>query len=283
MITIVRKLVLTCLLLTLAGCKLAVIVTSGGDIISASSTRDCASETICEFTTLSDDFAETFTAIPREGYVFKQWAAGPGFMCGDSTDPHCNVTNVGLSAFNGVMDVITSGQILHAMPLFEFVGTDTDGDTIPDHLDEDDDNDGVLDTDDLYPHDPDLTCPASYALRSNSTVLAKLRAAIAREDWDDVACHYKPNAFILADQGILVGHADIIAATQSLNDLFNGVNAQIVQETIFRDTARVLYSLDAGWVELEDGVDSYIIENGVITGQTSHGQITFNGPPPDQN
>tara|TARA_R110002049_G_scaffold232354_4_gene404919 strand:+ start:4053 stop:4904 length:852 start_codon:yes stop_codon:yes gene_type:complete len=283
MITIVQKLILACLLLTLAGCKLALIVTSGGDVESASNTRDCASENVCEFTALSDDFSETFTAVPRDGYVFKQWAAGPGFMCGDSTDPKCNVSNVGLSAFNGVMDVILSGQILHAMPLFEFVGTDSDGDTIPDHLDDDDDNDSILDVDDLYPLDPDLTCPASYALRSNTSVLAELRAAIAREDWDDVACHYKPNAFILDDQGILVGHDDILTATQSLNTLFNGVNAYVIQEDIFRDTARVLYSLDAGWVEIKDGVSSYVIENGVITQQTSHGLITFNGPPPDQN
>ena len=78
-----------------------------------------------------------------------------------------------------------------------------------------------------------------------------------------------------------MGHADIITAAQSLNDLFSGVNRQVIQETIFRDTARVLYSLDAGWVEIEDGVNSYVIKDGVITGQTAHGLITFNGPPPD--
>ena len=200
-------------------------------------------------------------------------------MCG-STNPSCPVSNVGLGAIEAVSAVITGDSILYAMPLYTFIGTDSDGDGTDDHLDDDDDNDGVLDVNDLYPFDPTLTCPASYALRSPSTVLFELRDALGREDWDDVACHYKPNAFILDDQGILVGHSDIISATQSLNSLFSGVNPQIIQETVFRNTARVLYSLDAGWVEIEDGVNSYIIDDGVITGQTAHGLITFNGPPP---
>ena len=110
-----------------------------------------------------------------------------------------------------------------------------------------------------------------------------MRDALGREDWADVACHYKTDAFVLDDQGILFGHLDIIAAAQSLNDLFSGVNPQIIQETVFRDTARVLYSLDAGWVVIEDGVNSYVIEGGVITRQTAHGLIEFTGPPPDQN
>ena len=283
MIPSMSKLALVCLILSLAGCKFALIVTSGGDVESASATRNCPSGSVCEFNITSDDFDETFTAIPRAGYAFKQWAAGPGFVCGDSTDPTCNVSNVGLGAFHGVMALITGDHINHAMPLFDFVGTDSDGDRIEDHLDKDDDNDGVLDVDDLYPLDPTLTCPAAYAMRTPSEVLFDLRDALGREDWEDVACQYKPNAFVLDDQGILVGHADIITAAQSLNALFSGVNAQVIQETVFRDTARVLYSLDAGWVEIEDGVNSYVIEGGVITGQTAHGLITFNGPPPDQN
>lgn len=283
MIPSTRKLALAGLVLSLAGCKLAVIVSSGGDVQSASDTRNCASEKVCEFTITSDNFDDTFTAIPRAGYVFTQWAAGPGFLCGDSTNPTCNVSNVGLGTFDGVMELITGGQINYAMPLFDFVGTDSDGDGVEDHLDTDDDNDGVFDVDDLYPLNPNLGCPAHYALRTPAEVLFELRDAIGREDWEDAACHYKPDAFVLDDQGILFGHTDIIAAAQSLNTLFSGVDAQVIQETIFRDTARVLYSLNAGWVEIEDGVNSYVIEGGVITRQTAHGLIKYNGPPPDQN
>ncbi|MAT91449.1 MAG: hypothetical protein CME59_02500 [Halioglobus sp.] len=279
----IRLSVTACLVPLLASCKLAVIATSGGDIQSASDTRNCASESVCEFAIAADDFNESFTAVPRAGYAFKHWAAGSGFICADSTNPTCVASNVGLGGIDGVLDFIAGDHINYAMPLFEFVGTDSDGDGLQDHLDDDDDNDGVLDVDDLYPLNPDLTCPAQYAQRTNSQVLFELRDAIGRENWEDVACHYRPDAFVLDDQGILLGHADIIAAVQSLNDLFNGVNPQVIQEDIFRDTARVLYSLDAGWVEIEDGVRSYVIEDGVIVAETAHGLITFNGPPPEQN
>ena len=275
-----RHLALACLALPLAACKLSVVATSGGDVESASNTRDCAAGNVCEFNIISDDFSDAFTATPNPGYTFSQWADGPNFQCGGSTNPTCNVSNLGLGAIGGVMALITGDSIYYAMPLYDFVGTDTDGDGTQDHLDDDDDNDGVLDVDDLYPFDDSLTCPASYALRSPTAVLTDLRDAIGREDWDDVACQYRPDAYILADQGILVGHSDIVTAAQSLNALFNGVNRQVIQESVFRNTARELYSLDAGWVEIADGVNSYIIEDGVITGQTEHGLITFNGPPP---
>ena len=42
------------------------------------------------------------------------------------------------------------------MPTFEFVGIDSDGDGIKDHIDEDDDNDGIFDEFDPYPLDPTL-------------------------------------------------------------------------------------------------------------------------------
>lgn len=280
MVTTPRSLFFACLLVPLAGCKLSVIASSGGDIQSASGDRDCAADSVCEFHIAADDFSETFTAMPRAGYAFREWAEGPDFQCGGSTNPTCSVSNVGLGGIPGVPALIALGQIYYAMPLYDFIGTDSDGDGTQDHLDDDDDNDGTLDVDDLYPLDPALTCPASYAQRDLTTVLFELRAAIAREDWVDVACHYKPNAFVLDDQGILVGHSDIIFAAQSLNTLFNGVNRQVIQETVFRNTARELYTLDAGWVEIADGVNSYVIEDGVIIGQTAHGLITFNGPPP---
>ena len=118
---------------------------------------------------------------------------------------------------------------------------------------------------------------------SAGEVVAELQDAISREDWRSVARLYARDAFIAADQGILVGRNDIIAAHQSLNDLFDGVNPQLIQVTEFRDTVRVLYSMDNGWVVLPDGVETYVVENGLITRQTSHGLIEFTGPPPDQN
>lgn len=158
MMPFTRKLVLTSALLTLTGCKLAVIVTSGGDVQSSSGTRNCAGGNVCEFNINSDDFNETFTAIPRPGYEFEKWQAGKDFNCADSTDPVCVISNVGVGAIGeAVLNVLAGDKIDYAMPRFVFVGIDTDGDGIKNHLDDDDDNDGVLDVDDAFPENPDLT------------------------------------------------------------------------------------------------------------------------------
>jgi limonene-1,2-epoxide hydrolase len=113
-------------------------------------------------------------------------------------------------------------------------------------------------------------------------VVASLQEALNREDWRSVARHYARDAFILADDGIVFGHGDIITWHQSYEDLFSGVNPHIRQVDEFRDVVRVLYDRDGGWVVIPDGVMTYVVENGLITKQTSHGLLEFTGPPPDQ-
>lgn len=135
-----------------AGCKLAVIVPSGGDVQSLSGTRNCSGGSLCEFTVTETTFNETFTAVARPGYVFNRWQAGPGFLCAGSTNPACVANNTGLSSGEPAIGaVIAGGSLFYAMPLFDFVGIDTDNDGVKNHVDADDDNDGVLDVDDACP------------------------------------------------------------------------------------------------------------------------------------
>ncbi len=147
-------------LVVLSGCKLAIAVTSGGEVISESGTYRCTSSRVCEIQISEDDFDETFTAVPAEGYEFEKWQGGPGFNCPGSTDPSCRVTNTGFLALFGEFAVthLGSDKIDHLMPIFKWVGIDTDGDGTPNRFDEDDDNDGLLDDDDPCPLNADPAC-----------------------------------------------------------------------------------------------------------------------------
>jgi len=124
-------------------------------------------------------------------------------------------------------------------------------------------------------------CPPEYKERTPFQVVADLRAATGAQDWDLVACNYSRRAFVIDDQGILVGREDIVAAAQSLAMLFNGVSPTILQEDNYRDVVREIYRLDAGWVVIPDGVRTFHIRKGKIRRQTSHGLIEFTGPPPE--
>jgi hypothetical protein len=106
------------------------------------------------------------------------------------------------------------------------------------------------------------------------------RKPSAFEDWTATACNYAVDAFIIDDQGVLTGHADIIAAEQSLCSLFGGVAPTLAQQGTFRDTVRVLDSLEGGWGIIPDRTTTYVVECDIITRQTVHGLIEFTGPPP---
>jgi hypothetical protein len=126
-------------------------------------------------------------------------------------------------------------------------------------------------------------CPDALLGREPDEVLSDLRDAVAAERWDEVACNYHPDAFVIDDQGILVGLQDILASIMSLNTLANGVDPVVQQETVYDDMARVLFTLDVGWFRIPDGISTYVIRRGRIVQQTTHGQIEFLGPPPAQS
>jgi hypothetical protein len=127
------------------GCKLAVMVPSGGDVTSSSSTRNCTGGSLCEHNITDSTFNDSFTAVAKPGYVFTKWNSGSGFFCGNSTNPTCTISNVGTAGNAAIEGIIATGQFFYAMPLFAFVGIDTDGDGEKDHIDKDDDNDGLND------------------------------------------------------------------------------------------------------------------------------------------
>lgn len=151
-----KALLIVFLAILATGCKISLTVTSGGDVPSLSGTNDCAGASLCEYEVNDMSFAETFTAVPREGYVFSKWQGGDDYLCPNSPNPICTVENGLLAALpdgpREIVDaIIASGRFYYLQPLFTFVGIDTDGDGIPNHIDTDDDNDGVLDPDDDCP------------------------------------------------------------------------------------------------------------------------------------
>ncbi len=166
MTRLVKGAIVLCIIMAVTGCKLVIVSTSGGDVVSSSGQHDCAGGNLCEIEITSDDFTETFTAMPREGYVFEKWQGGPGFNCPDSTSPTCVVTNAGFIGLfgQGAAIHIASDTIDHVMPVYQFVGIDTDGDGTPNHIDEDDDNDGIPDVGDTCPLNPDLACGGPYVI-----------------------------------------------------------------------------------------------------------------------
>ena len=152
----IKALLIISLAMLATGCKLALTVTSGGDVTSLTGNRDCSGGSLCEYEVTDTSFVESFTAVPRAGYVFEKWQGGANYQCAESTNPTCTISTNLIDGLDeparGIADIIiASGTIFYAQPLFTFVGIDTDEDGTADYLDPDDDNDGVLDADDNCP------------------------------------------------------------------------------------------------------------------------------------
>lgn len=146
--------------LALTGCKLAVMVGEGGDVISQSGNNDCTGPGYCTIDITSPTFSESFTAVARPGYEFVKWQDGWGFQCADQTSTVCTVSVPGGATG---LAVVASYETASVRPVFNNVGIDTDGDGLRDSIDPDDDNDGVLDEDDLAPKDPNITTTCAGA------------------------------------------------------------------------------------------------------------------------
>jgi hypothetical protein len=84
--------------------------------------------------------------------VFENWVKGPTYIC-QGKNPACKFSFDKLDD-KIVQLSISSDMSRYIVPNFKFVGIDSDGDGIKDHLDDDDDNDGIVDTDDPFPLNP---------------------------------------------------------------------------------------------------------------------------------
>ncbi|MFK7977021.1 MAG: hypothetical protein AB8C02_12845 [Halioglobus sp.] len=120
-----RTILLAITLLALGGCKLAVMLVEGGSVTSASS-GDCSivipgAGTACIHQISDTSYTETFTAVPDTGWAFVKWNSGGNFLCEESTNPVCAVSNVALAGIPAFEAVVASDQAFYVMPIFEAI------------------------------------------------------------------------------------------------------------------------------------------------------------------
>jgi hypothetical protein len=123
-----RSLALVFCMLSLAGCKLGVLVVEGGEVQSVLS-GTCLEGSTCLHVVNDTTYSETFTASPRSGWEFVRWNAGDGFLCADSVNPVCVVSNLQLAGVEAAEAIVASNSTFYIMPIFERI-TPPNGDVL---------------------------------------------------------------------------------------------------------------------------------------------------------
>ena len=114
---ILQYLILLGLAVLITGCKVAVIVLEGGEVQSEGA-GTCAPGTNC-IVEVGDNYSDTFTAVPAEGWYFEKWNSGYGFLCGGSIKPNCLVSNKEADSSDiNVLGLIRSDTTFYLMPVF---------------------------------------------------------------------------------------------------------------------------------------------------------------------
>lgn len=269
----------------MSGCRLEVIVSDGGTVLSQSSVRDCVGPSYCINEIDDPYFNDTFTAVANPGYEFVRWQAGDGFFCGNSTNTTCSF---GLEGGPGAESIVASENSTYIMPIFRYVGLDTDGDEIDDRKDDDDDNDLTPDADDLCPRDPDPTCGIGVPI-ANVDIVTVNGKEWAQPDlfqgvtWSQInaVCPEGP----CINGGVLNGHdmtgwrwAHVYEMSVLFNHYNSGINYGTGQqyESDSADAAWILAFFADGWRSLyEIGSFSDANVSGHAWGGVSDGETTY--------
>ena len=111
------KLLLVLVTLTLAGCRLEIIVPEGGQVTSASGNYNCDEASTCRADITDGNFEDTFTALPNAGYRFVGWSKTQSNVC-EGLDGGCKLSlrALPISLRNRILSSSSVGRLV---PIFE--------------------------------------------------------------------------------------------------------------------------------------------------------------------
>ena len=115
-----------CLLLAvlaLSGCKVKIAVPEGGSVESSTGLYGCAEQETCTIDVDHVYLSETFRAVAKPGYKFREWERGDGSFCGGQKNPRCNLATVGFDDYPSLNELLGSDSVFTLTPVFVYEQT----------------------------------------------------------------------------------------------------------------------------------------------------------------
>jgi uncharacterized protein (TIGR02246 family) len=115
----------------------------------------------------------------------------------------------------------------------------------------------------------DSVCPKHLHQRTVEQVLSAHLAAFPSGNAEMVACDYAADAIFIMPSTVVRGRDDIESAFAGFFALAGaGIQVSTISSTIADDVALLEYTVSSSHVTVSDGVDSFVVDNGLIVAQT---------------
>ena len=110
-------LIISATIVLASSCKLRVVVSEGGRVVSLSGAYECESGQSCKLNVVDVFFDETFTAVAAEGHYFRRWNSGERALCADSYGD-CRLSTVGFAGNEILEGFLESEEVFFLRALF---------------------------------------------------------------------------------------------------------------------------------------------------------------------
>jgi hypothetical protein len=104
--------------LMIVSCKVEIIVSEGGSVMSSSGAYNCAAGKTCTIDVVDLFFDETFTAVPANGYEFSSWKKRDDGFFGGETSPSVRLYTSDFSTFPVLLTFLETDNVFYLEPNF---------------------------------------------------------------------------------------------------------------------------------------------------------------------
>lgn len=111
-----RLLAATAVALLLGGCRVAIQVPPGGQVISDNGVV-CNAGQVCTLDIRDTNFLDTFRAVAATGYSFTGWRSASGYICGGSSKP-CTLNTAGFAGNTTLEAILAGSSVFYLAPEF---------------------------------------------------------------------------------------------------------------------------------------------------------------------
>lgn len=105
--------------------------------------------------------------------------------------------------------------------------------------------------------------------RTPQEIIEHHAEALLRGDVADIVADYAEDARFITEDGVVAGHAALTETFTAVLDVFSRFDLTVENLVVDDDVALLFWSADTSAHTITDGVDTFVVRDGLIQAQTA--------------